>query len=118
MAATALAIVLFSVPSSFEYYRSVCAAASEACSQWAPARPTTEGVRQLREAGLSASTYAVLNVAIDMVFQLVWFAVGALIFFRRSDDRMALLVSAFLVAFGTVTVDATGADALVSAQQA
>jgi hypothetical protein len=31
---------------------------------------------------------------------------------------MALLVSAFLVAFGTVTVDATGADALVSAQQA
>ena len=118
MAATALAIVLFSVPSSFEYYRSVCAAASEACSQWAPARPTTEGVRQLREAGLSASTYAVLNVAIDMVFQLVWFAVGALIFFRRSDDRMALLVSTFLVAFGTVTVDAIGAEALVAAQQA
>jgi hypothetical protein len=76
VAATALAIVLFSVPSSFEYYRSVCAAASEACSQRAPAQPTTEGVRQLREAGLSASTYAVLNVAIDKVFQLVWFAVG------------------------------------------
>src|SRR5918997_241858 len=53
-----------------------------------------------------------------MVFQLVWFAVGALIFFRRSDDRMALLVSTFLVAFGTVTVDAIGADALVAAQQA
>ena len=118
MAATALAIVLFSVPSSFEHYRSVCSAASEACSQRAPAQPTPEGVRHLREAGLSAGTYAVLNVAIDKVFQPVWFAVGALIFFRRSDDRMALLVSAFLVAFGTVTVDATGADALVADQQA
>ncbi len=114
MAATALAIVLFSVPSSFEHYRSVCSAASEACSQRAPAQPTTEGVRHLREAGLSAGSYALLNVAIDMVFQLVWFAVGAVIYWRRSDDRMALLVSTFLVACGTVTMDPTGADALVA----
>lgn len=113
MAATALAIVLFSVPSSFEHYRSVCAAASEACSQRAPAQPTTEGVRALREVGLSANSYAVLNVAIDKVFQVVWFAVGALIFWRRSDDPMALLVSLFLVAFGTITIDTTNADALV-----
>jgi hypothetical protein len=41
-----------------------------------------------------------------------------LIFLRRSDDRMALLVSAFLVAFGTVSVDTTDADALVSSQPA
>jgi len=118
VATTALAIVLFSVPSSFEHYRSVCAAASEACAQRAAAQPTAEGVRALREAGLSANSYAFLNVAIDKVFQLVWFAVGALIFWRRSDDPMALLVSLFLVAFGTITVDATDADALISAQQA
>jgi hypothetical protein len=48
----------------------------------------------------------------------VWFAVGVLIFWRRSDDPMALLVSAFLVAFGTVAVDTTDADALVSSQPA
>jgi hypothetical protein len=118
VAATALAIVLFSVPSSFEHYRSVCSAASEACSQRAPAQPTPEGVRHLREAGLSAGSYALLNVAIDLVFQLVWFAVGAVIYWRRSDDRMALLVSTFLVACGTVTMDPTGADALVADQQA
>jgi len=29
----ALAIVLFSVPSSFEHYRTVCTAASEVCSE-------------------------------------------------------------------------------------
>jgi hypothetical protein len=118
VATTALTIVLFSVPSSFELYRSVCAAASEACSARAVAQPTPEGVRALREVGLSVGSYALLNVVIDKVFQLVWFAVGALIFWRRSDDRMALLVSTFLVAFGTVTVDATDADALVSSQPA
>ena len=102
MAITVLAIVLFSVPSSFEHYRSVCTAASEVCSEQAVAQPTPEGVQALRDVGLSVSSYALLNVVIDKVFQLVWFAVGVLIFLRRSDDRMALLTSLFLVAFGTV----------------
>jgi hypothetical protein len=32
MAITVLAIILFSIPSSFEHYSSVCTAASEVCS--------------------------------------------------------------------------------------
>jgi hypothetical protein len=63
-------------------------------------------------------TYALLNVIVDKVFQLVWFAVGALIFWRRSDDRMALLVSVFLVSFGPVAVDPTSAYTLISSQPA
>jgi hypothetical protein len=88
---TALAIVLFSVPSSFEHYRSVCTAASEVCSERAAGQPTPEGVRALQDVGLSVRSFALLNVVIDKVFELVWFAVGALIFWRRSDDWMALL---------------------------
>ena len=118
VAITVLAIVVFSVPSSFEHYRTVCTAASEVCSEQAVAQPTPEGVRALRDVGVSVSSYALLNVVIDKVFQLVWFAVGVLIFLRRSDDWMALLVSAFLVAFGTVAVDTTDADALVYSQPA
>src|SRR5215203_3616671 len=121
VAITALAIVLFSVPSSIEHYRSVCTAPTEVCSERAldqPTQPTQEGVRALREVGLSVHSYAVFNVVIDKVFQLVWFAVGALIFLRRSDDRMALLTSTFLVTFGTVAVDSTDADAMVSSQPA
>ena len=63
-------------------------------------------------------TYALLNVVVDKVFQLVWFAVGALIFWRRSDDWMAVLVSLFLVSFGPVAVDTTNAEALISSQPA
>ena len=118
VAITSLAIVVFSVPSSFEHYSSVCTAASEVCSEWAVDQPTPEGVRALRDAGLSVRTYALLNVIVDKVFQLVWFIVGALIFWRRSDDRMALLVSMFLVSFGPVTVDTTDAEALISSQPA
>src|SRR5918998_5919270 len=118
VAITALVIALFSIPSSFEQYRSVCTAAPEVCTERAAWQPTPEGVRALRDVGLSLDAYALLNVAIDKIGDLVWFAVGALIFLRRSDDRMALLTSLFLIAFGTLTVDTTDADTLISSQPA
>jgi len=118
VAGTALAIVVFSVPSSYEYYSSVCTAASRVCSERAVGQATPEGVRALQEVGLSVRSYAISNVVIDKVFQLVWFTVGALIFWRRSDERVALLTSLFLVTFGTVAVDPTAANSLASSQTA
>ena len=54
VAISALAIVVFSVPSSFEHYSSVCTAASEVCSSdQRVGQPTPEGVRALQDAGLS-----------------------------------------------------------------
>jgi hypothetical protein len=118
VAVAALAIVLFGFPSSLEHFRSVCTVASEVCSERAVGRPTPEGARALQDAGLSLSTYAFLNVAVDKVADFVWIAVGALIFLRRSDDRMALLVSLFLVTFWTTGVDSTDVEVLVSSQPA
>jgi hypothetical protein len=118
VAITVLAIILFSIPSSFEHLRTVCTAASEVCSERAVGQPTPEGVRALREMGLSVRSYALFNVVVDKIFQLVWFAVGAIIFFRRSDDRIALLTSLFLVTFGTVSVIPTAAYTLISSQPA
>jgi hypothetical protein len=118
VAITALAIILFSIPSSFEHYQSVCTAASEVCAERAVDQATPEGVRALGDIGLSLRSYALLNVVVDKVFQLVCFAVGALIFWRRSDDWMALLVSVFLLSFGPVSVDPTAAYTLISSQPA
>ena len=118
VAITALAIILFSIPSSFKHYQSVCTAASEVCAEQAVDQATPEGVQTLGETGLSLRSYALLNVVVDKVFQLVFFAVGALIFWRRSDDRMAWLVSVFLVSFGPVSVDPTAAYTLISSQPA
>jgi hypothetical protein len=123
VAITALAIILFSIPSSFEYYQSACSAGSEVCSERAVGQdrvntPTPEGVRALRDMGLSLRYYALFNVVVEKIFQLVWFAMGAIIFFRRSDDWMALLVSLFLVSFGPVSVIPTAAYTLISSQPA
>jgi hypothetical protein len=59
----------------------------EVCTDRAVAQPSPEGVRALRDVGLSLDPYALLNVVIDKIGDLVWFAVGALIFLQRSDLR-------------------------------
>ena len=61
----------------------------------------TAGLRDaLAELGLSAGGYALYNVTLDTVFASV-FAVGAIvIFWRRSEDPMALLVATMLVVWG------------------
>jgi hypothetical protein len=71
-----------------------------------PARYTqlahsSSGVRDaLAELGLSAGGYALYNVGLDTVFVSVFAAVAALIFLRRSDDPVALLVATMLVVWG------------------
>src|SRR5215211_2552831 len=118
VAITALAIALFSIPTSFEQYRTVCTAAPEVCTERGVWQPTPEGVRALGDVGLSLDAYALLNVAIDKIGDLVWFAVGVLIFLRRSDERMALFTSLFLITFGTLAIDTTDAESLISSQPA
>ncbi|MGH3147650.1 MAG: hypothetical protein ACRDTR_17800 [Rubrobacter sp.] len=54
----------------------------------------------LAEIGLSAAGYALYNVALDVAFVSVFAAVAGLIFWRRSDDPMALLVATMLVLWG------------------
>src|SRR5918999_658739 len=64
------------------------------------ANPTT-GVRAaLAEMGLSARGYALYNVGLDTLFVSVFAAVAIVIFWRRSDDPMALLVATMLVVWG------------------
>jgi hypothetical protein len=59
------------------------------------------GVRTaLVELGLSPGGYALYNVALDTVFVSVCAAVAVVIFWRRSNDPVALLVATMLVAWG------------------
>jgi hypothetical protein len=61
----------------------------------------TAGVRAaLAEMGLSAGGYALYNVTLDTVFVSVFAVVAIVIFWRRSNDPMALLVATMLVVWG------------------
>lgn len=61
----------------------------------------TAGVRAaLTEFGLSARGYALYNVTLDAIFVSVCAAVAIVIFWRRSNDLVALLVATMLVVWG------------------
>ena len=62
--------------------------------------PTAEVRAALAEMGLSAGGYALYNVTLDTVFVSVFAVVAIVIFWRRSEDPMALLVATMLVVWG------------------
>src|SRR5215211_2269629 len=64
------------------------------------ALPTKKVSSALAELGLSAGGYALYNVALDTIFVSVFGAVAIVIFWRRSDDPVALLVATMLVVWG------------------
>ena len=116
IALVALAIVFFSVPALLAQFTTLCQEAAAVCLERGQFTP--EYARAFREVGISPRYYAILLVGVDIFSRLVWFAVGALIFIRRSGDRMALVVAFFLVTFGTATFASDGVAALVAANPA
>jgi hypothetical protein len=70
------------------------------CTDCFDDRLTPDKLQALQALHISITTYAIYWVVINLLFALVYFAVAALIFWRKSDDSMAWLASFSLVAFG------------------
>ncbi|HEY6407601.1 MAG TPA: ATP-binding protein, partial [Ktedonobacteraceae bacterium] len=60
---------------------------------------TPGGLGSLHTLGLSLGWYIAYLVGVKVVFVCVWLTVGVIIFWRKSDDRMALFASFALVMF-------------------
>ncbi len=100
----ALLVVGFSVAAlaaAHAEYRDVCAAGAGCAPYW---RLAPGNAAALGDLGLSVGFYAAYRVVADAVFMLGFWVVGAVIFWRRSDDRLALFFSLMLVAFGALNV--------------
>jgi signal transduction histidine kinase len=54
--------------------------------------------------GISTDFYATYLLSVNVAQAVVWCAVGAVIFWRRSDDWMAVFTSLCLIVFGTFTL--------------
>ncbi|HEY6287431.1 MAG TPA: hypothetical protein VIX20_17315 [Ktedonobacteraceae bacterium] len=78
-----------------------------------PAQPTPDCAQTLQRLGLSVGAYAAFDLALTIASAFVCFTLGAVIFWRRSDDWMALLVALAVVA--TVTLNGGGAYGMNSA---
>src|SRR5690242_14105258 len=95
VAALSLALFIAGIPAQVAFAQAVCPTAACRSGQRGPA-----GILARHAAGLTLDFYVAYVVALNVAFTTVFALVGALIFWRRSDDRMALLASIALLTFG------------------
>jgi hypothetical protein len=89
------------IPYAYALYRETCMGA--ACVD--SGRLTQEGARDLQQLGISPEFYAAyVGVGLSVFVVLVFFAVAAVIFWRRSEDQMALFASFTLLVFGGAAI--------------
>lgn len=96
IAVVALSILYFVITLPVEYARLHTVCVQAGCDL------TPVNALELHTLGLSVDFYATYFLVVDMVFTFVWFVVGAAIFWRRSNDRMALFAALFLITFGAI----------------
>jgi hypothetical protein len=89
------------LPAYYTLLQTICTGA--ACG---PAQPTPDSAQALQKLGLSVASYATFTLALTLALAFFCFTLGAVIFWRRSDDWMALLVALMVVA--TVTLNGNG----------
>ena len=112
VAVLTVAVMVASVPLLFERFSSVCTDAASVCVQ--RAEVPAEMMGELRGAGISLGAYATFNVGVEVLCKVAWISVATLLFVFRSRDRMALLVSFFLLTFGPATLLTNGTEVLAA----
>ena len=113
LAVGALTVSLFiaGIPAEFAQLQTGCPTPSCAGIE----QPATVELRLLQDLGLSPDLGAAYGTALDVAFAAVFVTVAALIFWRKSADRLALFVALALLLFGTATHPIT-LQALTAAQ--
>ena len=88
-----LTVSFADIPLEFRRLHHVCLGSS--CGQ----QLSTGILQDLHQLNLSVNFFAASLVVLEFGSLLVWIAVAFLIFWHRSNDRMALLVALFLIVF-------------------
>ena len=114
LAVSVLALVIFVLGLGVWYPRIIqpCIDTAEACHQ--QLQVGSEDAVLLASQGWSLTAYATFSLALIALSKVLGLGLGALIFWRRPTDRMALIASLFLV----IGLGTEAADALVSVQPA
>ncbi len=86
------------IPRADALLQAICQPGTVCISGLTPAK-----VSQLQQSGLSPGFPAAYQIGWDVVTTLIYIALAALIFWRRSADRMALFCAYMLVLFGGAT---------------
>ncbi len=90
-----LAVFFVDLPGYFARLQLICGSSACALGQLTPT-----SLLKLQQVGFTVQSYAIFSVALSIISVFVWFVVGAIIAWRKSNDWMALLVSILMVTFG------------------
>jgi hypothetical protein len=101
LVAFTLVIFVASLPVYYEQLQALCQA-NCASGQLSPATAQT-----LQSIGLSPNDYALFRLILAIAYAVVGFVVGGVLAWRRSDERMALLVALLLIMQGTIALTST-----------
>src|SRR5579859_5208286 len=85
---------------SYQQMQTVCS--TNVCSTLSGA-PSVQLQQALTDIGFSVGEFAALVTIFFVITAAIWYAVGFLIFWRRSDDWLALLAAFFLVMFNSTS---------------
>jgi hypothetical protein len=99
LALLTLASFVVLLPSYFAQLQTVCSDPTCALVQ-----PSSDSAQALQQFGLSVSGYATFTLMLTLATAVICFLVSGVIFWRKSDDWMALLVALTEVASGTLFV--------------
>jgi hypothetical protein len=92
-----LGLLIASIPTFFASLHVLCTGAPVTCTNGGQLTPNR--LQAFRAVGLSLDFYATYEVALYILLIVVYAVIGAVIFWRRSDDRMALVASLALMTF-------------------
>jgi hypothetical protein len=101
LAALTVGLFVASVPAAYEQLSTVCQGHVEC--DWPRLFP--EDAKALERLSLSVGFYAAYNVTLSIVLALGYWAIGAILFWERSDERLVLYASVALVTFGAMQAD-------------
>jgi hypothetical protein len=89
-----------SIPFEAAHLQLLCTGTAAACN--GSGQLTPGDVRGLQELGLSLDFYVMYTLVLVIIFALGYWLVAAFLFWRKSDDRLALLATVSLVTFPIV----------------
>lgn len=100
LSVASVGLFVTSIPSYVAHLHLLCTGTAAVCNM--NGQLTAGDVRRLHELGLSIDFYATYTIVLASLFALGYWLVAALLFWRKSDNRVALLAAVSLATFPIV----------------
>ena len=108
-----LASFIVSIPAYYRILQNTCTLSTAQCLFWQPTPGNSIALQRLH---LPVAAYAAYFVSLDVAASLLFWIVGILIFWRKSDEWIGVSVSLVLIIFGSFGISDTLQESFITPQ--